>query len=173
MAPKVGQWLSFADPDKPRGKQFLGVAIIEASTPPLEAIAKTSRLGINPGGEVVGYLVNLEDYCAADIDRLLTESEALRLGNKVVRTEHGIKDINWEEEKMSVLSVADRTGDTRLQWDKSNEDEVNAAQTRFSELQAKGWPAFKVNKRGDRGEKIDAFDPEVERIIFVPPIVGG
>lgn len=45
-------WLSFADPDKPEGEQFLGVTIVEAPTI-LEAIRTAHRLGANPGGEVL------------------------------------------------------------------------------------------------------------------------
>ena len=52
-SPKVWWWLSFCDPEKPEGSQFLGVAIVEGSnvyTASLEA----RSLGCNPGGEVLG-----------------------------------------------------------------------------------------------------------------------
>jgi hypothetical protein len=45
-------WMSFADPDKPKGQQFLGAVILEASSLS-DAIQETWRKGINPGGEVV------------------------------------------------------------------------------------------------------------------------
>lgn len=44
-------WLSFADSNLPKGKQFLGVAVVKARGY-ISAIQKTHRLGINPGGEV-------------------------------------------------------------------------------------------------------------------------
>lgn len=47
-------WLSFADPNKPRGSQFLGVSIVLAPDF-LGAIQKAHALKINPGGEVRAY----------------------------------------------------------------------------------------------------------------------
>ena len=47
-------WLSFADPSRPRGSQFLGVSIVKARTY-FEATMRAHALGINPGGEVLGY----------------------------------------------------------------------------------------------------------------------
>lgn len=46
-------WLSFADPKRPSGEQFLGVAIIEAPDF-LTAVLLSHSLGANPGGEVMG-----------------------------------------------------------------------------------------------------------------------
>jgi hypothetical protein len=74
---------------------------------------------------------------------------------------------------MSVLAVLDATGDTRLQWDKNNHMEVQAAKARFDELKAKRYFAYKVNKQGEQGEVIHDFDPAAERIMMVPPMVGG
>lgn len=44
-------WLSFADPDLPKGSQFLGAIVIQAFSFP-EAVALTHTMGINPGGEI-------------------------------------------------------------------------------------------------------------------------
>lgn len=44
-------WLSFADTKKPKGEQFLGVAIVRANGA-AEAVRIAWKLGINPGGEV-------------------------------------------------------------------------------------------------------------------------
>jgi len=76
-------WLSFADPRRPEGKQFLGVAIVRA-TQAIEAVKVSHALGINPGGEVrlhpvvyePGTLPVPEEY----IERLLDRGEiSLRL----------------------------------------------------------------------------------------------
>lgn len=70
-------WMSFCDPDKPKGQQFLGVVVVEVSDVDAAAIKpildarfprhkegaewmaaatdKAYRLGCNPGGEV-GFL---------------------------------------------------------------------------------------------------------------------
>lgn len=44
-------WLSFADGGLPSGRQFLGVAIIEAPSHGA-AVMESHRLGCNPGGEI-------------------------------------------------------------------------------------------------------------------------
>lgn len=46
-------WLSFADPHRPTGTQFLGACMVMAPTFPL-AVFKAHVLRINPGGEVRG-----------------------------------------------------------------------------------------------------------------------
>ncbi len=44
-------WLSFCDPDKPQGSQFLGACIVRAEGP-ANALAESHRAKCNPGGEV-------------------------------------------------------------------------------------------------------------------------
>lgn len=62
-------WMSFCDPDKPKGQQFLGVAIVEAPGF-IHAHQKTWSLGINPGGEIQASQV--EDVPAEYRNRLLS-----------------------------------------------------------------------------------------------------
>lgn len=45
-------WLSFCDPTKPEGTQFLGVVVAGPARRRTQAIALTHKLKINPGGEV-------------------------------------------------------------------------------------------------------------------------
>jgi hypothetical protein len=46
-------WLSFADPHKPEGQQFLGCAVMAGAD--LGAAARNAHVfGCNPGGEVLG-----------------------------------------------------------------------------------------------------------------------
>lgn len=71
------------------------------------------------------------------------------------------------------ISVLDGTGDTRVQWRKTDPDETRAARSSFDDYRTKGYAAFKVNAAGNKGEQIDAFDPTAERMILVPPMVGG
>lgn len=49
-------WLSFADGDLPAGSQFLGVCLVLAYGI-IGAVMEAHRLGINPGGEVAGWLL--------------------------------------------------------------------------------------------------------------------
>lgn len=73
-----------------------------------------------------------------------------------------------------VIHTLDRTGDTRLIWDSANADEVAAARRMFDDLRAKHYTAYKAEgKDGRKGEVINKFDPDAERIIMVPRQVGG
>ena len=58
------------------------------------------------------------------------------------------------------MCVLDETGDSRIQWDPGNPEEVAKAQFRFEELTKKGYLAYKVNKKGDRGEVDPSVQPE-------------
>jgi hypothetical protein len=71
------------------------------------------------------------------------------------------------------LCVLDRTGDTKLIWDSAQEDEVDAARRTFDDLKKKGYAAYSVNKKGDKGEVMKKFDADAERIIMAPALVGG
>lgn len=48
------RWLSFADPNRPEGEQYLGAVIIDAPDF-LTAVKLTHWMQINPGGEVVEF----------------------------------------------------------------------------------------------------------------------
>jgi len=74
---------------------------------------------------------------------------------------------------MGELAIIDSTGDTKVMWDKSNDDEVEAAEEQFDSLIDKGFSAYKVKKDGEKGKKITSFDPNAGKIIMVPKIVGG
>jgi hypothetical protein len=78
-----------------------------------------------------------------------------------------------EVESPGTLCILDESGDTRMQWDKKNPVEVAKAEARFKELKAKGYLAYKVNKKGDKGEVINTFEPDAERIIMHSAFVGG
>ena len=52
-------WLSFCDPAKPSGEQFLGVALVEADDLP-SATRRAWREGCNPGGEIAGFDLPLD-----------------------------------------------------------------------------------------------------------------
>lgn len=71
------------------------------------------------------------------------------------------------------MSMMDDSGDTKATWDSDNEAEVAAARRTFDELKAKGYSAFRVNKKGDQGEEMKSFDPGAEAVIMVPRMVGG
>lgn len=74
---------------------------------------------------------------------------------------------------MSELCVMDKTGDTKLIWNSGNQIEVDAAKEMFKKLKKKNYIAYSVKHNGDKGEIIQNFDPNMEKIIMIPPIVGG
>lgn len=88
----AAHWLSFCDPDKPAGSQFLGVAIVRAGALFIHAPMKARFLGVNPGGEVQGYM--LDEIGAAAIpaaywNRLLTRDEISTLETIVAAARDG------------------------------------------------------------------------------------
>lgn len=78
-------WLSFADPNKLPGTQFLGAILTKAESC-RDAHWKITLAGINPGGEVKfakldGWHPELEQHA----DRLLSKQEIINIFGGVVR----------------------------------------------------------------------------------------
>jgi hypothetical protein len=71
------------------------------------------------------------------------------------------------------LAVMDHTGDTKTIWDPRNADEVDAARDTFNKLKKKGYAIFRVKGDGTKGTQMSAFESDAEKMIAVPPIVGG
>lgn len=75
---------------------------------------------------------------------------------------------------MSEMMVLDHSGDSKLMWDAGSREEVKAAREHFDALRRKSYLAFRAEgKEGLKGTQIDRFDESLERIIMVPPMVGG
>lgn len=74
---------------------------------------------------------------------------------------------------MSELCVMDRTGDTKIIWNPNNDVEVEVAQNTFDKLKKQGYMAYKVDSKGDKGEVLQKFDKNVEKLIMAPPMRGG
>ena len=84
-------WLSFSDPDRPKGEQFLGVCLVDVTQADADAarrdlarrhpqaqdgaewlaaaITKAHRLHCNPGGEVLSFEVPRDHSMAAKYPR--------------------------------------------------------------------------------------------------------
>lgn len=71
------------------------------------------------------------------------------------------------------LIVLDSTGDTKTVWDTEKPEEVEVARSTFNTLKKKGYLAYSVNRKGDRGEVLREFDPNAGTLIMAPPTVGG
>jgi hypothetical protein len=74
----------------------------------------------------------------------------------------------------SFFAVMGREGDTKYMWDKNNAAEVEVARSTFNTfVKDKKYLAFKVVGDGTKGEQVRDFDPNHERYIFAPAMVGG
>lgn len=71
------------------------------------------------------------------------------------------------------MNIMDPTGHTSVTWDPANSAEVDIARTAFTEMTAKGFYAFRVEKNGRQGARMTSFDPSAEEMLIVPHLVGG
>lgn len=71
------------------------------------------------------------------------------------------------------MRIIDHTGDTKKIWDSESDVEVEDAERTFKDLKKKGYVAYKVGKKGAKGELMDKFDPEAGQMIMAPPVRGG
>jgi hypothetical protein len=74
------------------------------------------------------------------------------------------------------MAVMSQDGDTPYGWDKNDPADVAIARRTFNRFIQQGYNAFRAAAKDGpekRGEQMDEFDPEAERIIFVPQLVGG
>jgi hypothetical protein len=78
-----------------------------------------------------------------------------------------------EEPGTHVLCRLDSTGDTRIIWDPDKPEEVANARRTFDELKGKGYQAFSVSRKGDKDKVVRQFDPNEEKLILAPALVGG
>ncbi len=67
-----------------------------------------------------------------------------------------------------------KAGDLKINWNKSDDKEVDEARKAFDDHIAKGGLAYTAyGKNFEKGEQIKKFDPNAERIVLVPQMVGG
>lgn len=82
-----------------------------------------------------------------------------------------VEDYGYE---VGVMVILDRTGDTKHIWNRNNPDEVQVMRELFNTMtQEKGLQAWSVTRKGDKDQRISDFDPQAEKIIFAPALVGG
>ena len=74
-------WLSFADPKRPTGQQFLGVAIVEGWTIQ-EAVTRSHLIGVNPGDCEISFAQIPEEHLPPEEFRhvLMTYAELAASG---------------------------------------------------------------------------------------------
>ena len=64
-------------------------------------------------------------------------------------------------------------GDLKVIWDSEKQDEIDAAKEQFEKLIKKGYLAYKVGEKGKPSTQIKKFDPDLEKIIMSPQVIGG
>lgn len=70
---------------------------------------------------------------------------------------------------MGEMRIMDKdAGDLKVVWDATKQHEVDAAKKQFEELKRKGYVAYAVKKDGEKGKKVDEFDPDEEKMILAP-----
>ncbi len=71
------------------------------------------------------------------------------------------------------FAAVDHTGDTKTTWHPENAVEVEAARVQFDALIKKGYTAYRVDTRGEKGEVMRSFDPDAKAMILAPALRGG
>jgi hypothetical protein len=72
----------------------------------------------------------------------------------------------------NVLSVMDRTGDSRIEWNPDVADEVETARAAYNVAKDKKHLIYRVDANGEK-ELIREFEPTAARIVCVPQTQGG
>lgn len=60
------------------------------------------------------------------------------------------------------MAILDHTGDTKIIWDSDKPEEVDHARETFNRFKKKGYLAYSVDKKGEKGTVLREFDPNVE-----------
>lgn len=75
---------------------------------------------------------------------------------------------------MGEMRILKPQGDLKVMWDAKKENEVKAARDQFERLTRDGkYKAYSVKKEGEKDQQINKFDPDAEKIILAPAIMGG
>lgn len=76
---------------------------------------------------------------------------------------------------MGIMRILDATGDTTLTWSVQDAATLERAEAVFEQMLKKRHLAFAVPAGGqaDDAERVQAFDPGAEEIIWVRAIQGG
>lgn len=78
-------------------------------------------------------------------------------------------------EPKHVMKIMGRSGDNKLTWDSDSPSQVEKAKKAFDTYKKQGFKLYKTETIGGKktGEPLDEFDPNLERIVAVPPMQGG
>ncbi|MGE0764982.1 MAG: hypothetical protein AB7L90_00830 [Hyphomicrobiaceae bacterium] len=74
---------------------------------------------------------------------------------------------------MRAQIIMERSGDARHEFDPVDAHSIAEAKSRFEHLIGQGYSAVAFGDGDASGSRITEFDPEAERTIFIPRLVGG
>jgi hypothetical protein len=74
---------------------------------------------------------------------------------------------------MHLQIVMNSDGDTRHEFDPTDQSSLATADARFHELTGKGFRAVALGMDGAPGKLVRKFDPQAEQTLFIPQLVGG
>lgn len=76
---------------------------------------------------------------------------------------------------MGIMRVLDRSGDTTLTWELEDQASTRRAEELFAQLEAERKIPFArtAGAPASEAERITAFDPTFEEIVWVRPVAGG
>ena len=109
---KKAFWLSFCDPARPKGQQFLGACIVEGDDI-IQAVQMAHVKGCNPGGEVKGVQVvpaTLRLIRDEWRNRLISRDECRAFDQEVTRLQKEAEVSPPEEVEAAVLCPEDNKG---------------------------------------------------------------
>lgn len=76
-------------------------------------------------------------------------------------------------EGVGIMRIISQNGDDRVTWDTHIPKEVKDAGKKFFELVKQGYQAFATKSDGEKGHRIEEFDPALGEIIMVPGTAPG
>jgi hypothetical protein len=82
---------------------------------------------------------------------------------------------NEEARALGKMRILDETGDTTIEWTVDDDEALRRAETLFRQQMNARQMAFSRPAQGtvEDADRIFAFDPNAEEIIWVRPIQGG
>ncbi len=74
---------------------------------------------------------------------------------------------------MGMMHVLNRTGHQTLTWDEADVSSVEDALKEYAALREQGYVAFKKELGKEDVQRLDAFDPGADEILWLKPLRGG
>lgn len=74
---------------------------------------------------------------------------------------------------MGEMQFLNETGHSTLAWDATDEASIEVAEAEFDKLLHEGYVAFQREQKEKEAQRVDAFDPTADEILWLRPLRGG